>query len=206
MTEPTTPQEIAEAKAEAKRLRRQRQTTKNLVGSLVASLGIVIFLVLVVARPSDPVAEPIDYAAVGAESEATTGFDLAVPALDESWSANRADIREDLGLDVWRMGLISSAGGFVQLVQYLGDMADPLALIPAEGVDSRETLTTPDGSSVTWSARDRTNVDDAGNDIYVLWAETTDGLLVIRGTSQAGVLAIASTVVQSDPQLFEDTP
>jgi len=205
MTEPTTPQEIAEAKAEAKRLRRQRQTTKNLVGSLVASLGIVIFLVLVVARPSGPVAQPIDYAAVGAQSETTTGFDLAVPALDESWSANRAEIREDLGLDVWRMGLISSAGGFVQLVHYLGEVADPVALIPAEGVDSRETLTTPDGSSVTWSARDRTDVDEAGNDSYVLWAETNNGLLVIRGTLQAGVLTIASAVIQSDPQLFEET-
>jgi len=205
MTEPTTPQEIAKAKAEAKRLRRQRQTTKNLVGSLVASLGIVIFLVLVVARPSGPVAQPIDYAAVGAQSETTTGFDLAVPALDESWSANRAEIREDLGLDVWRMGLISSAGGFVQLVHYLGEVADPVALIPAEGVDSRETLTTPDGSSVTWSARDRTDVDEAGNDSYVLWAETNNGLLVIRGTLQAGVLTIASAVIQSDPQLFEET-
>jgi len=205
MTEPTTPQEIAEAKAEAKRLRRQRQTTKNLVGSLVASLGIVIFLVLVVARPSGPVAQPIDYAAVGAQSETTTGFDLAVPALDESWSANRAEIRKDLGLDVWRMGLISSAGGFVQLVHYLGEVADPVALIPAEGVDSRETLTTPDGSSVTWSARDRTDVDEAGNDSYVLWAETNNGLLVIRGTLQAGVLTIASAVIQSDPQLFEET-
>jgi len=38
-----------------------------------------------------------------------------------------------------------------------------------------------------------------------MWAETTSGLLVIRGTSQAGVLAIASAVVQSDPQLFETT-
>jgi len=205
MTEPTTPQEIAEAKAEAKRLRRQRQTTKNLVGSLVASLGIVIFLVLVVARPSDPVADPIDYVAVGTEGEVTTGFDLAVPALDETWSANRADIREDLGLDTWRMGLISSAGGFVQVVQYLGEVSDPLAIIPAEGVDSNETLTAPDGSTVTWSARDRAAVDDAGNDIYVMSAETTSGLLVIRGTSQAGVLAIASAVVQSDPQLFETT-
>jgi hypothetical protein len=202
MTEPTTPQEIAEAKAEARRLRRQRQTAKNLVASLVASMGIVIFLVLVVARPNTPVAQPIDYVLVGAQTEVSSGYDLAVPTLDESWRANRADLREESGLEVWRVGFVSSAGGFVQIVHYLGEVTDPLSVVPAEGIDSPEPLIGGDGSALVWSSRDRTEVDDAGNDAYVLWRETTNGLLVVRGTAQAGVLAVASAVVTSDPQLF----
>jgi len=202
MTEPTTPEEIAQAKAEARRLRRQRQTAKNLVASLVASLGIVLFLVLVVARPSNPVADPIDYTGVGAETEVSTGYDLAVPRLDDTWSANRADFRKESGLEVWRVGLISSAGGFVQLVHYVGDVEDPLAMIPAEGIDSSEILSGADGEAFTWWTRDRADVENVGNDIFVVWSETANGLLVIRGTSQAGVLFVASAIIQSDPQLF----
>ena len=202
MTEPTTPQEIAEAKAEARRLRRQRQTAKNLIASLVASLGIVIFLVLVVARPDDQVAEPIDYVAVGAEAEAESGYDLAIPALDETWSSNRADLREEPTGDVWRVGLISASGGFVQIVHYL-ETDDVTNEIPDDGVDGSERLTSLNGASYEWSSRDRSDVEGAGNDVYLLWTPVSNGNLVLRGTSQASVLSIASQLLDKEPSLFE---
>lgn len=202
MTEPTTPQEIAEAKAEARRLRRQRQTAKNLIASLVASLGIVIFLVLVVARPDDQVAEPIDYVAVGAEAEAESGYDLAIPALDETWSSNRADLREEPTGEVWRVGLISASGGFVQIVHYL-DTDDITNEIPDDGVDGSETLTSLNGARYEWSSRDRSDVEGAGNDVYLLWTPVSNGNLVLRGTSQASVLSIGSQLLDKEPSLFE---
>ena len=202
MTEPTTPQEIAEAKAEARRLRRQRQTAKNLIASLVASLGIVIFLVLVVARPDGQVAEPIDYVAVGAEAEAESGYDLAIPALDETWSSNRADLREEPTGDVWRVGLISASGGFVQIVHYL-DTDDVTNEIPDDGVNGSETLTSLNGARLEWSSRDRSGVEGAGNDVYLLWTPVSNGNLVLRGTSQASVLSIASQLLDKEPRLFE---
>ena len=201
MTEPTTPEEIAEAKAEAKRLRRQRQTAKNLVASLVASLGIVIFLVLVVARPNDQVADPIDYSVVGAEAEAESGYDLAIPILDETWSSNRADIREESTGDVWRLGLISTSGGFVQIVHYLGS-EDITNELPDDGVDAVETLTGLDGVTHDWSSKDRSDIEGAGNDLYLVWTPVSNGQLVIRGTSQASVFAIASQLLNSEPSLF----
>lgn len=202
MTEPTTPQEIAEAKAEARRLRRQRQTAKNLIASLVASLGIVIFLVLVVARPDGQVAEPIDYVAVGAEAEAESGYDLAIPELDETWSSNRADLREEPTGDVWRVGLISASGGFVQIVHYL-DTDDITNEIPDDGVDGSETLTSLNGARYEWSSRDRSDVEGAGNDVYLLWTPVSNGNLVLRGTSQASVLSIGSQLLDKEPSLFE---
>ena len=202
MTEPTTPQEIAEAKAEARRLRRQRQTAKNLIASLVASLGIVIFLVLVVARPDGQVAEPIDYVAVGAAAEAESGYDLAIPELDETWSSNRADLREEPTGDVWRVGLISASGGFVQIVHYL-DTDDVTNEIPDDGVNGSETLTSLNGASYEWSSRDRSDVEGAGNDVYLLWTPVSNGNLVLRGTSQASVLSIASQLLDKEPSLFE---
>ena len=204
MTEPTAPEEIAQAKAEARRLRRQRQTAKNLVASLVASLGIVLFLVLVVARPSDPVADPIDYTTVGAELEKTSGLDLAVPELDETWSANRADIRDEAGTEVWRIGLISTSGGFVQVVHVIGESVESSTAVPSEGIDDQETLVSDNGVSVTWFTRDRAAVEDAGNDLFVAWSPTSNGLVVVKGTSQAGVLTIASSLVTSDAILFQE--
>lgn len=202
MTEPRTPQEIAEAKAEARRLRRQRQTAKNLIASLVASLGIVIFFVLVVARPDGQVTEPIDFVAVGAEAEAESGYDLAIPQLDETWSSNRADLREESTGDVWRVGLISASGGFVQIVHYL-DTDDVTNEIPDDGVDGSETLTSPNGASYGWSSRDRAGVEGAGNDVYLVWTPVSNGTLILRGTSQASVLSIASQLLDNEPSLFE---
>lgn len=201
MTEPTTPEEIAEAKAEAKRLRRQRQTAKNLIASLVASLGIVVFLVLVVARPNDQVADPIEYSSVGAEAEAESGYDLAIPELDETWSSNRADIREESTGDVWRLGLISTSGGFVQIVHYLGtdDITNEL---PDDGVEGSQLLTSLDGVTHEWSTKDRSGIEEAGNDLFVLWTTVDNGHLVLRGTAQASVLAIASQLLDSEPGLF----
>lgn len=201
MSEPTTPREIAEAKAEARRLRRQRQTAKNLIASLVASLGIVIFLVLVVARPDEQVAEPIDYAAVGAEAETESGYDLAIPVLDETWSSNRADLREESTGDVWRVGLISTSGGFVQIVHYL-NTDDITNELPEDGVDGIETLISLNGASHEWSSRDRSGIESAGNDVYLLWTPVSNGHLVLRSTSQASVLSIASQLLDAEPELF----
>ena len=201
MSEPTTPREIAEAKAEARRLRRQRQTAKNLIASLVASLGIVIFLVLVVARPDEQVAEPIDYAAVGAEAETESGYDLAIPVLDETWSSNRADLREESTGDVWRVGLISTSGGFVQIVHYL-NTDDITNELPEDGVDGIETLISLNGASHEWSSRDRFGIESAGNDVYLLWTPVSNGHLVLRSTSQASVLSIASQLLDAERELF----
>ena len=201
MSEPTTPREIAEAKAEARRLRRQRQTAKNLIASLVASLGIVIFLVLVVARPDEQVAEPIDYAAVGAEAETESGYDLAIPVLDETWSSNRADLRDESTGDVWRVGLISTSGGFVQIVHYL-NTDDITNELPEDGVDGIETLISLNGASHEWSSRDRSGIESAGNDVYLLWTPVSNGHLVLRSTSQASVLSIASQLLDAERELF----
>jgi hypothetical protein len=170
----------------------------------VASLGIVLFLVLVVARPSDPVADPIDFTSVGAKLEKTSGLDLAIPELDETWSANRADIRDEAGIEVWRIGLISTSGGFVQVVHVIGEGVESSTAVPSEGVDAQETLVSDNGVSVTWFTRDRAAVEDAGNDLFVAWSPTTNGLVVVKGTSQAGVLTIASSLVTSDAILFQE--
>ena len=92
-TEPgaETPQQKADRIAEARRKRRANQTVRNLIGSLVASLAIVLFLVLVVVRP-DPAPLTIDYLAAAAEAEASLGTEVVAPIVPPTWSANRAEL------------------------------------------------------------------------------------------------------------------
>ncbi|MEO7348435.1 MAG: DUF4245 domain-containing protein, partial [Terrimesophilobacter sp.] len=66
---PETPQEAADRRAEASRVRRQSKTFVNLVIALLASLAVVAVVVLVVVRPDAAPREPIDYAAIAAEAD-----------------------------------------------------------------------------------------------------------------------------------------
>ena len=199
-----SPAEIAEAKAEARRLRRQRQTTKNLVASIVATLAIVVFLVLVVARPSDSFRDAIDYQAVAEELSTKTAFALAAPDLDPTWSANRADIRDEPSGQVWTLGLISSSGDFVKITQYLGVDGDLSALIADGGVDSTETISGTSNHPLEWSLRDRSERENPGNDVIIAWRKSPAGALVVSGTSKQGVLSVIAALQDSQQVLFEE--
>ena len=60
---PETPEETAARKAENSRKHRQRQTLKNLVLALAASLGVVFIIVLLVPRSDGPIDRDVDVAA-----------------------------------------------------------------------------------------------------------------------------------------------
>ena len=201
MTDSAESLSLEEQKAEARRLRRQRQTTKNLVASLVASLGIVVFLVFVVARPDTPVREEVDYLAVAGEVSPEAPAELVVPELDETWSANRADLSEENTTPTWTLGLISSSGDFVQVLQLFGDDAD-LDPFVSDGKSSTQSLPVSDSQSVEWTMVDRSAARDVGNYAFVAHTDTASGRLVVRGTSEAAVLFIATTIQRNQPHLF----
>lgn len=205
MSSETTPEQIAQLKAEAKRLRRQRQTTKNLVASLIASLGVVVFLILVVVRPDAPVRTDVDYRTVAQQSSSSAQGDLIVPNLDDTWSSNRADLLERPEGQVWTIGLVSSTGDFVQLVQIFGDPSGAEVYLPDGGVDSEVTITGAGDTLHTWQARDRQEVEQPGNYLFILSRPTPSGAVVIRGTSEPAVLFVASLVQQQHQELFGET-
>ena len=80
---PETPEEYAARKAEASRLRRSRQTTKNLWLSILATLVVVLGLVLIVPRGDMKLTPDVDYAAVAADAQGTVDVPLAVPELGD---------------------------------------------------------------------------------------------------------------------------
>lgn len=188
-----TPEEKADRVAEARRKRRANQTTRNLIGSLVASLGIVLFLVLVVVRP-DPAPLSIDYVAAAAEAEASLGTPVIAPVVPPTWSANRAELAGSGGIDEWAIGFITADRTFLGLLQGFTDeqswLQDALR-DPGEG----ETVRI---AGVEWQRYDRRGADDVGLREIALVTSTPESTVVLYGTATDADLELLATAVAAE--------
>lgn len=190
---PETADEKAARIAEARRRRRSNQTTKNLVLSIAASLGIVLFLVLVVVRP-DPAPLVIDHLAAAAEAEQSLGSTVVAPVVPPTWIANRAELAGSGGVDEWTIGFITADETFIGLVQ--GFETNPTWL--------RDTLRDAgDGddveiAGVTWQRFDRRGVDGAGLREFALVTEAPGSTIVLYGTAADADFALLATAVAAD--------
>lgn len=193
MTDSGTPASDAERREEQRRLRRQRQTTQNLVASLVVSLGIVALLVLVVPRPGGNQVASIDWATVASQSADSAPGPLIVPVLDETWRANRADLRQSGGVTEWTVGLISSGDEFVSVVQGFGADRSWVSAQVLGQMDGGEVSlgASPDGQ-VVWLRFDRSAEANPGNRVFALATPTTDGWVIVSGMTEASVTTVAA--------------
>lgn len=179
---PETAEETWARKDAARTARRQHQTAFNLVIALIASLGIVLFLVLVVVRPGGTVnRQVIDYRSVAEQSEASVDVPLAAPALPDGWSSNRAEIDTGTadGVSTWYVGLITPADQFIALEQ---------------GIDANDTWVSaavqtavPNGTTtiggLDWLVYDQRDADDPGNYAYSLTTTVDRSSYVLHGTA-----------------------
>ncbi|OYX59409.1 MAG: hypothetical protein B7Y93_00160 [Micrococcales bacterium 32-70-13] len=190
---PETPEEKADRVAEARRKRRANQTTRNLIGSLVASLGIVLFLVLVVVRP-DPAPLAIDYVAAAAEAQASLGTAVIAPVVPPTWSANRAELAGSGGVDEWTIGFITADRTFLGLLQGFTDeqswLRDALR-DPGEGEGVRI-------AEVDWQLYDRRGVDGVGLREIALVTSTAESTIVLYGTASDADLELLATAVAAE--------
>lgn len=194
-TEPgaETPEQKADRIAEARRKRRANQTVRNLIGSLVASLAIVLFLVLVVVRP-DPAPLTIDYLAAAAEAEASLGTEVVAPIVPPTWSANRAELAGSGGIDEWAIGFITDNRTFLGLLQGFTDeqswLRDALR-DPGEGESVRI-------AGIEWQRYDRRGVEGVGLREIALVTNTADSTVVLYGTASDADLEVLATAVAAE--------
>ncbi|MER3389646.1 MAG: DUF4245 domain-containing protein [Microcella sp.] len=199
---PETPEETAARVAESRKRRRANQSTKNLVLSLIASLGIVLFLIIVVVQQSPP-APPVDYQATAAEASAALGADVQAPVVPPTWTTNRADLTANGGVREWYVGFLTDTDGFIALVQ--GFETNPTWL--------DELLRGPTGAErveiagIEWSLYDRRGVDAVGNRQYALVTEATESTIVLYGTASEDEFALVATAIAADlPAETENAP
>ena len=188
-------QESAPTVAERRAARRANQTTFNLVLALLASLGIVLFLVVVVVRPE---MEPrtVDYRQVGADAQSGIDEPLAVPDLPEGWMANRAELIATPadGVVRWEVGFLTPGGEYIGLVQ--GIEANPSWV--AGQVRSAPAVGTERIGGLVWETYDRRDVDDPGNVEYALVTASGASTIVLGGTASDEEFAVLAAAVAEE--------
>lgn len=176
-----TPQETADRKAAASAKRRGGQTALNLFIAVLASLGIVAFLVMVVVRPDQgALHQPVDYLALASDAGGVVDEPIVAPAMPEGWSANHAELRTGAdGVTVWSVGFTTPAEKYLAIIQGI----DANASWVADQVrDARAgVIVTIDG--VDWTSYDRRGASDPGNVAYALVATVGGSTIVLAGTA-----------------------
>jgi hypothetical protein len=188
-------QEAAPTVAERRAARRANQTTFNLVLALIASLGIVLFLVVVVVRPE---MEPrtVDYQQIGADAQTGIGEPLAAPDLPDGWSANRAELiaAPADGVARWEIGFLTPDGQYIGLVQ--GIDANPSWV--ADQVRSAPAVGTERIGGLAWDAYDRREIDDPGNVEYALVTTSGASTIVLGGTASDQEFAVLAAAIAEE--------
>lgn len=191
---PETPEETAARKAQNSRNHRDRQTTRNLIYALLASLGIVILLVLIVPRSDTSILPAVDYRAIAEDAQPGLDETLVVPDVPSDWSSNAAELRTGAADDVitWYIGFLTPNSEFLGLKQGLG--ANPSWL--ADQVDDSRATGTVDIDGLTWSVYDYRDEAERGNLEYALSTEVDGTIFLVYGTAEsddAQTLAAAVT-------------
>ncbi|GHD83868.1 uncharacterized protein DUF4245 [Salinibacterium amurskyense] len=198
---PETPEETFARKAETSRKHRANQTTLNLVGATLASLVIVLFLVLVVVRPSTETPVTADYEQIAADAQTNASEPLLAPATPDDWYANSARLGTTSSVQTWYIGFItgatdSASAQFIALEQ--GIEANPTWLgIVTDGALATET-TTIDG--IQWTIYDRRSSADTGNYAYSMSAEIGGSTVVLHGTAADAEFELLAAAIAADSE------
>lgn len=176
---PETPQETADRRAEASRVRRQNNTLFNLVIALLASLAVVAVIVLVVVRPDISSNKTFDYRGIAAGASAPVT--LAAPDLSSDWWSNSViyDGTPTDGVANWYVGFVTPDVQFIALNQ--GIDANPTWLANELAGMKVTGSTTIDG--VEWAVYDRRGTKDVGNHAYALSTVGAQSTYVLHGTA-----------------------
>jgi len=187
--DPVSP--AAEPEEESAALRRRRaQTLPALVGALIATLGIVAFLVFIVVRPDGMRPSTVDWHAVAAESGDPR---LVDPKLPEGWSANTARLEQRDGAETWQIGFLTPSGEYIAMKQ---GFAPDAAWIDAQLDGVAPSGPSIDAGGLEWDVVDRRDERDTGNHAFALVAEASaSSVVVLHGTaSDEEFLVLAESI------------
>jgi hypothetical protein len=177
---PETPEETEARKAEGRRLRRQRQTARNLVYSLIVCVALVLVIVIAVPRGTPPARPAVDYRTLASQSQGAVEKPLLAPAVPSSWKANAAELRTADGVTSWYVGFVLPRDEFLSYTEGLN--GNPTWL--ADVLDSARATGTTTIGGLTWRVYDRRQLGDAaGNVAYALSTRVGTTDLVVTGTA-----------------------
>ena len=189
---PETPEETAARKAENSRAHRANQTTRNLILALLASLGIVLFIVLVVVRPSGDLVKSVNYRTVAAQAQPGVSETLAAPSLPRGWSSNDAELKTDTGKTVtWYVGLITPKQQFIAIEQGIATSDTWFgSLLGKAQATGHVTI-----AGVHWTSYNQRGMSGVGNFPYSLAATIGESHFVLHGSAGDGEFRVLATAI-----------
>ncbi|MBT1622435.1 DUF4245 family protein [Curtobacterium flaccumfaciens pv. oortii] len=190
---PETAEETWARKDAARTARRQHQTAFNLVIALIASLGIVLFLVAVVVRPNTTVDRTVDYQQIAADAH-VGDITLAAPDLPSGFTSNRADFSDKTSddVDVWTVGFVTPDKQYISLQQGV----DANGSWVSNQLDQRPSTGTRVIDGTKWTVYDRrAEGSDAGNHAYSLVSTFGTNTIVLSGTADDSSYRTVATAV-----------
>ena len=192
---PEDPEATAARVAKARAERRARQNMRNLIWSVLASLGLVALLVIVVVRPDTNLVQEIDWQEVAAQSADQLPGEPVAPRLSELWTSNRAEITQEAGAEVtWSIGLLGPEDSYVFVDQGFGANEAWVALRVEQSRSTGEVLLGYSPNQLPWVEYDRREVDPTGNNSYVVVFTHDESIIVVGGTNAQGVTEVANEV------------
>ena len=202
---PEDPEAKAARVAKARAERKARQNMRNLVWSMLASLGVVALLVIVVVRPDTNLVQEIDWQELAAQSADQLPGEPVSPRLSELWTSNRAEVTQEPGADVtWSIGLLGPEDSYVFVDQGFGANDAWVALRVEQSRSTGDVLLGYAPNQVQWREYDRQDVDSGGLNAYVVVLEQEGSIVVVGGTNARGVTEVANEVswqlAESNPQ------
>jgi hypothetical protein len=197
---PETPEETAARKAENSRRHRSNQTMRNLVLALVASLGIVLFLVLVVVRPDGATRKPFDYLTDARQAQPDISETLVAPRLPKGWSANHDALAKGSdGVVSWSIGFVTPKTQYISLTQGLSANATWVS----NQLDSAPATGSASIGGLDWTVYNQRTVRDIGNYAYSMTTTVGGSSIVLHGTASTPEFTTLAGAIAA--QLAEST-
>ena len=97
--------------------RRAKATVRNLIYSMLVTLGIVVLLILGVPRDDSSRLQPVDYKEIAVSASSAEGYTALAPEIPEEWFANAARLDNTLGVRGWYIGFVTDENEFIGLSQ-----------------------------------------------------------------------------------------
>ena len=97
--------------------RRAKQTIRNLVLSLIVSVGLVAAIYLGVPRDDTNRITPVDYQSISISASDSLGRQALSPEIPSDWWANAARLETTLGVVSWYVGFVTEDNQYLGLSQ-----------------------------------------------------------------------------------------
>lgn len=171
---------------------RAKQTVRNLVFSLIVTLGLTVAIVLAVPRDDSNRIQRVDYVSIASDAASVTGQRVLAPAIEDSWWSNGARLETNLGIDTWYVGFVTDDNQYIGMTQAFDSNPSWLA----NQLQGNSQSGTIEISGLTWEVWPTLKPTiPAGTKQYALVHNYETSSVVIYGTaSEEQFRALASAI------------